>query len=163
MYTHTCIEIYTHKVHVCSNNNHIVHVCNQVFSPRLGTGLFLCRVAVIPLPDTSCQGCAKSSGSSQLFYSRKAKPYKHTRQNVYNKSLFTHRVIPSTFHCKPLNISQSVAATLAVTNGIGTCQTLSILTAIHNNYKQIRGCHMSPSLSNCADTCQKAVNTDSNT
>ena len=47
-----------------------------------------------------------------------------------------------------------MVVTLPVTNGTDTCQTLSVLTAIHNNYKQIRGCHMSPSLSNGTDTCQ---------
>ena len=47
-----------------------------------------------------------------------------------------------------------MSVTLPVTNGTDTCQTLSILTAIHNNYKHIRGCHMSPSLSNGTDACQ---------
>ena len=71
------------------------------------------RVTFAIKPSTSicnCQGCAKSSGSSELFYSREAKPYKHTRQHVYNKSLLTHRVIPSTFHIVNLcNINQSMA------------------------------------------------------
>ena len=42
--------------------------------PGWAQGCFFVASPSFPLPDTSCQGCAKSIGSSQLFYSREAKP-----------------------------------------------------------------------------------------
>ena len=86
MYTHTCIDIlYTHKVHVCSNNNHIVQqftANNRVVSPRLGAGLLPRSVAVDPTSRTPAvkDGAKTISGTHEQFISEETKPYKHTRQ-----------------------------------------------------------------------------------
>ena len=63
------------------------------------------------------------------LFSGKRNPV-NIQANIINRYLHSV-IILSTFHTVTLcYINQSVAATLPATNGIDTCQTLSILTAI---------------------------------
>ncbi len=94
----------------------VYSVNNRVFSPRLGTGLSPCRVAV---DSTSGHQLSRMREDERQFTTLLIpgnKPYKHTRQiHVHNQSLFTHQLytgyltVHSTFHTvNPCNISHVV-------------------------------------------------------